>query len=470
MIPVSREEVEIREEVNGAILINTKEKRHIFISPLDAFMYTLLDGTRTVDDIVRIFQSAKNAPEEKKIREDICKLIQKWSIFVEIIEKPLEKKRISIDPSNFLKMPDLHAKPFRASTPLSLELYVTRRCNLNCAYCYADATQGLHIKSSQREEMDSGMLNCIIDQIIDLQIGSITLAGGEPTLRSDLPKIIQRFTDHGIDVHLPTNACLIDDNLARALKDAGLTRIQAKLDAAHPEVQDRLSRVKGSYDKLIKGIETLKNHSFVVAVVMVVTALNIRELPDVAKICADLNVDELAIRMYTPGICALHGRGGADLNPSLEDVQWMVETTKELQETYKGALEIKPPYFSWFYKYEENKVPSCEGLTLSCVILENGLVIPCEMLADFSNEFIIGNIKEKPLLDIWNSEKAQKWVLREDVNIGGPCLSCDEFKRCKGGCPWKSIVAYGEWLGDPSCVKTPQPTKISLAEVPPRNE
>ena len=465
MIPVIREEVTFKKEPNGAALINTKDNRHIFVSPSEAFLYSLFDGTKTLDDIVHLLGGAKNAPEGKKIREDICKLIQKWDMFIETIESPLKEKRISIDPSHFLEMPHLHTKPLRASTPLSVELYITRRCNLNCAYCYADASYGL----KTREEMNSKTIYNLIDQMADLEVSSVTLAGGEPTLRPDLPEIVHRLTEYGISIHLPTNACLMDDNLAQALKDAGLTKVQAKLDAATPQIQDRLSRVKGSYHQLIKGIKTLKNHSFDVSVVMVVTAWNIKQFHEVVQMCADLQVNEVAPRMYTPGIWALQGRGGSALNPSLDDVQWLLETVEKLQETYKGTMEIKPPYLSWFYTYEEQKVPSCEGLTLSCVILENGLVIPCEMLADFSDEFFMGNVKEQPLIDIWNSEKADKWVLRENVAIGGPCVSCSEFKRCKGGCPWKSIVAYGEWLGDPSCVRTPAPTKIALPEVPPRS-
>ena len=470
MIPVLREEVKIREEPNGAILINTKEDRSIFVSPAEAFTYTLFDGTRTLDDIVHLLGSADNAPKEKQIREDIYELIHKWDIFIEKIEKPLKEKRFPIDPFHFLNMPDLSSKPFRASTPLSMELYVTRRCNLNCAYCYADAAYKQRLKRRRDEEIDRDTFYRLIEQIADLKVESVTLAGGEPTLRPDLPEIIHRLTDYGIDVHLPTNACLIDDNLAQDLRDAGLTRIQAKLDAAHPDIQDRLSRVKGSYNQLIRGIEILKNHSFEVSVVMVLTAWNIREFSDVVKLCENLQVDEVVPRMYTPGIWALYGRGGTELNPQLEDVQWIIETIEKLQETRRGTINIKPLYLSWFYKYEEHKVPTCEALTLSCVILENGLVIPCEMLADFSDEFVMGNAKEQQLIDIWNSEKAEKWVLREGVSIGGPCLSCSEFRRCKGGCPWKSIVAYGDWLGDPSCVKTPDPIKISLAEVPPLNE
>lgn len=170
--------------------------------------------------------------------------------------------------------------------------------------------------------------------------------------------------------------------------------------------------------------------------------------------------------MYTPGIWSLHGRGGTHLNPSMEEIQQMMETIDQLEELYKDTMEIKPLNLSWFREYKKSRVPACSALEFSCVILENGLIIPCEMLADFSHEFAIGNVKNQSLFDIWNSEKANKWVSRENVKIGGPCPTCSEFKRCRGGCPWKSIVAYGEWAGDPSCEKTSDPINISLTEIP----
>lgn len=210
-------------------------------------------------------------------------------MFVETIKSPLKEGKVLVDPQRFLDMPDPYTRPFRSHTPTSVELYLTRRCNLNCIYCYADAAHERFSKN-KNEEMDTDMIINLIDQMADMQVESVTLAGGEITLRPDLVDIIRYLIDYDISIHFPSNACLINDNLAQALVDVGLTKVQAKLDAGDPKIQDKISRVKGSFDQLIGGIKTLKDHSFEVAVVMVVTALNVKELPSVAEICADLNV------------------------------------------------------------------------------------------------------------------------------------------------------------------------------------
>ena len=465
MIPILKESVRIRQEPDGVIFRNMEEGTYIFVSFLEGFILSFFDGTRTIEDVTNILKNLKNAPEEREIKRDINKLIEKREEFIEMIERPIKKGKVLTNPYDFLLNPDICKQPIRPHAPLSALIYVTRRCNLNCVYCFADAQYGSQRGSNHCDEMSLDQIKCIIDQIAELEIRNIVFTGGEATLRPDLPEIIRYSICHDLEVSVPTNACLIDDNLAQELKNLGITEIQAKLDASNPKTQDKLSRVKGSFKKLTRGIETLKKHSFKVTVVAVATSWNIEEIPEVVRICADLGVDTVIPRIYTPGIWALRGRGGAYLNPSPNSIVWLNEKIEELQKDYDGMEVLFRDYPS-FQEKKESDVASCPGFTSDCTILENGLVVPCETLADFFSEFIMGDAKKERLIDIWNTEKAKRWALRESPKVGGPCLTCDEFQRCKGGCPWKSIVAYGTWSGDPSCVRTPNPTEIPFAVVP----
>jgi len=457
----------MREEPDGAVLINSESGTYFLASPFEAFVLSFFDGTKTIEYISGIFKNFKNASEEKEIQNDLLRFVQNKSEFIEIINIPLEKSRNQLNPYIFLLKPEIYKQPIRSYTPLSVDLYITRKCNLNCIYCFADAKyMSYSTVDKQCDEMDIDTINCLIDQIAKFDIKKITLAGGEPTLRPDLAKIIHRFMNYGIEVILATNAYSINDKMAQELREAGVKEVQAKLDASNPNTLDRLSRVKGSYDKLIKGIETLKKYSFKVSVVSVATSRNIKEIPGVIKICADLGVDEVKPRIYAPGIWALRGRGGTYLNPTPDDIRWLEEEIIILQKKYKNIMTVSSIDSSNFHKKTESEMPICAGLISSCTILENGLVVPCELLSDFSDEFIIGDVKKEKLKDIWNSEKAERWVLRENPKVGEPCSSCDEFGRCKGGCPWKSIVTYGKWICDPFCIKAPNPTKISFLEIP----
>jgi radical SAM protein with 4Fe4S-binding SPASM domain len=471
LFPVFKEHIEFKEEARGAAIIDKKKDDFFFISPFEAYIYSLFDGRRTISDIINILGELKNSPNKEEIYTDIQSLIQNRHEIIEIIEKPLEKSRIQTDPSRFLLAKgDLFNRPARFGAPISAELYLTRRCNLNCIYCFADAKWvGKGIKKHKNCEMSYEEINYIIDQLAEIGVRSVTITGGEATLRPDLPKIISRLSNYGIKILLPTNAYSMSDKIAEKLKNSGLNEVQTKLDAANPETQDRLSQVKGSYTRLIKGIKVLKKCSFNVSTVSVITSLNVREFPQLVELCSCFGVDEVIPRIYTPGLWSLHGRGGAFLNPSLDDLFWLEGEIEGLQEEYQDILRIKTLNSSTLKKNAETEVPICPGFISSFVILENGLVVPCEMMADSSNEFVIGDGAKDKLIDIWNSEKAENWVLRKDLGIGNLCVSCNEFERCKAGCAWKAIVAYGCWLCDPTCIKAPKPTKIPFAEVPVAN-
>jgi radical SAM protein with 4Fe4S-binding SPASM domain len=465
LIPVLTKTVRIIEEPQGAIFVNyaIKEKygRFLLSSPFEAFIMCLFDGTRSVGDIANLLKILRDSPAESAIQSDVCTFIRQKNEFVELINSPLEKSRIKNDPLKFLLKNNIFLRPIRSSKPLWVDLYVTRECNLKCIYCFANAK---YIYDNNSIDQPKRM-NDLIDQIAGLEIKKILITGGEPTLISDLPNIIDQLTKHDIEVILATNAYSMNENMAERLRESGVQEVQAKLDASNPIIQDKLSGVAGSFVKLIDGIRTLRKHFSKLSVASVTTSLNIMEIPKVIRICADLGVDEVSPRIYTPGIWALSGRGGAYLNPPPNSILWLEEKIAELKEQYKGIIKIEPIESKSFSKRRENEVAMCPGFVSSCTILENGLVVPCETLSDFSNDFIIGNANKETILDIWNSEKAEKWVLRESPKVEEPCSVCDEFTRCKGGCPWRSYVAYGNWSVDPYCIKAPKPTKIPFTEI-----
>jgi radical SAM protein with 4Fe4S-binding SPASM domain len=277
---------------------------------------------------------------------------------------------------------------------------------------------------------------------------------------------VSNFITRGIDVHLATNACLVDEQLARQLWDAGLRKIQAKLDAVTPSVQDRLARKKGTQAKLIEGIKVTTSLGFSVSVACVMTSDNVTEASAICELCESLGVANISFRVYEAGIWALRGRGGEHLNLQPDAIIKLANDVDGLRRNRKGVTNVEPVSLSQFMKKEPASVPLCPGMISTCTIMENGTVSVCEMLADFSEEFVFGNVNDTSLMDIWNSEKANEWVARRDA-LQDPCLSCREVNRCKGGCPWKAMVAYGSWLCDPNCINAPQPTKVAFSEFSP---
>lgn len=134
-----------------------------------------------------------------------------------------------------------------------LRVSVTDRCNYKCVYCRTGND------GAQYAELPIEDYLRIVRVFVSLGIEKVRLTGGEPLLRKDLPRLIRELaklrTANGssLDLALTTNGHLLEE-MARALKDAGLGRVTVSMDAVEPEIFARITRVPGSFHKVLAGI------------------------------------------------------------------------------------------------------------------------------------------------------------------------------------------------------------------------
>lgn len=108
----------------------------------------------------------------------------------------------------------------------------------------------------------------------------------------------------------------------------------------------------------------------------------------------------------------------------------------------------------------------CSGNYSSMFILPDGKVTMCEELY-WIPKFIIGNIKEQSLTEIWNSQKALSLfnTKQEDIPASSLCHSCSDFLKCrsvKQVCYKEIIKQYGQdkwYLPDVNCPYTNMKSK-----------
>jgi len=145
----------------------------------------------------------------------------------------------------------LRDKHGRAITDLRIS--ITDRCNYKCVYCRTgnDGAQYSELK------LDEYLRLARI--FVSLGIEKLRLTGGEPLLRKDLVEMVQELaklrTPAGnfLDIALTTNGHLLA-GLAQPLKDAGLSRITVSMDAVDAPTFERITRVPGSYERVLAGI------------------------------------------------------------------------------------------------------------------------------------------------------------------------------------------------------------------------
>mgnify|MGYP001281549446 FL=1 len=139
-----------------------------------------------------------------------------------------------------------------------LRISVTDRCNFRCQYCMPE--EGMDWTPREElltfEEIER-LASLLVNQF---GIESIRLTGGEPTVRANLPKLIEKLSKLDVDLSLTTNGATLP-LIAGGLYDAGLDRINISLDTLDRKRFESLTR-RDNLKEVLHGIETAKSVGF----------------------------------------------------------------------------------------------------------------------------------------------------------------------------------------------------------------
>ena len=134
-----------------------------------------------------------------------------------------------------------------------LRVSVTDRCDLRCVYCMKEKMQFL----PRKDILTLEEIERLCDNFIDLGVEKIRLTGGEPLVRNDIIKLIEKLNNKKSatnlkEITLTTNGTLLK-KYAKQLKDNGVERINVSLDTINPEKYNQITRF-GNIEKVLDGI------------------------------------------------------------------------------------------------------------------------------------------------------------------------------------------------------------------------
>ena len=163
-----------------------------------------------------------------------------------------------------------------------LRISVTDRCNLRCIYCMP---LGGVSPMSHHDILTYEEIYAVVRAAAELGINKVRLTGGEPLVRSGLPKLIQMLAhiDAIDDVSLTTNGALLS-RCAAELKQAGLLRVNVSLDTLKPGRFRSITRGKSNLSEVLEGIEVARSEGLnpVKINTVVMSGINDDELLDFA--------------------------------------------------------------------------------------------------------------------------------------------------------------------------------------------
>ena len=126
--------------------------------------------------------------------------------------------------------------PLVAFDPVVATLVVTENCNGRCLTCN-------YWKKQSTDELSLDEIFHVLTELRSLGVRGISITGGEPLLRKDLPEIVRACSSLGLtEVQLLTNGLLLERDLAEELLGGGVTTIGISVRACRKLYSARARR------------------------------------------------------------------------------------------------------------------------------------------------------------------------------------------------------------------------------------
>jgi len=320
---------------------------------------------------------------------------------------------------------------------LSMELELSRECNLRCVYCYASSGKALHNELT-RAEIDNAL-----DQAIALGARRIiVIGGGEPLMYPGVMDIMRMLRGRGIMVDLFTNGTLITPEIARELFAMGVSPV-IKFNSMREEVQDALAAIPGTYKLIQAGLKNLMDAGYPskelpLGVETIICRQNIADLPAMWIWARERNIVPYFEMITFQG----RAKQKLDLNVSSEELRKVFfELSRIDREQFGLVWEPHPPIAAL----------SCNRHEYSCTLNAQGYIQPCVGV-----DMFIGNIRHSTLAEILANSPVMETMRKLRGNLKGACGSCDQASQCYG-CRGLAYHVTGDFLqADPLCWLNPK--------------
>ncbi|EDP74145.1 GTP 3',8-cyclase MoaA [Hydrogenivirga sp. 128-5-R1-1] len=201
-----------------------------------------------------------------------------------------------------------------------LRISVTDRCNLKCFYCRPENQEFI----PRQEILDYEDMVKLVKVLTKFGLKSVRITGGEPLLRQDIEKFVAMLNEvEGIDdISMTTNAITLKKH-AKALKEAGLRRLNISIDSLKPELFYEIT--KGNLQDVIDGIVEAKKLGIepIKINAVIIKGLNENEALDFVEFGKEYGVEVRFIEMMPIGQGQI--KWDEDMVQPLEKVKNMIE-------------------------------------------------------------------------------------------------------------------------------------------------
>ena len=331
---------------------------------------------------------------------------------------------------------------------------LTLACNMRCEHC------GSAAGTARADELTLDEMLRVCDDLGQLGCERVTLLGGEPLVHPHWEQVAARIRQNGFLANVITNGWTLHrPRLCDRIKQAELSIVGISVDG-YGASHDRLRRRPGSFKRILHGIDLLKERRVPVAVATVITNDSLDDLPRLYQVLVDKGVKVWQLQVGNP-LGRLQRNDPVIIAP--RRLPELFEFIAQHLDNPHGVRIDLADNVGYFGQHEaqgirrrRSGVPQfwtgCHAGIQAMGLDSNGDVKGCQSLPS-TEQFIEGNVRQRPLAEIWNDPDAFAYTRSFSTNdLAGFCAQCHYGPLCKAGCSSAALSHSGHLGDNPMCV------------------
>lgn len=264
------------------------------------------------------------------------------------------------------------------------------RCNLSCAHCYS------HSSPAGRDILAPELIERAIADAAALGFGILSVSGGEPLMYEGLVPMLAHARHLGMRTQMATNGWFLES--PRLEESAPMLDLLAISVDGPRDFHNALRGSPRAYDRLVRGLDSIRERGVPFGMVHTVTAANWEHLFATAAFAADSGARLLQLHMIE-----IAGRAATDaaelaLDEDLVSKVYILAALLKIK--HGGTMQVHTDLL------HRSQLPNlCDGSdvvrALGIVALEaDGTIVP--LAYGFDRRFAICNIRDQSLAAAWD--------------------------------------------------------------------
>jgi len=317
---------------------------------------------------------------------------------------------------------------------------LTKLCSLKCVHCYLGDARW----NKDPDELTTQQVKDILDALALRGTLWLTITGGEPMSRKDFKEIWLHAKQNGFILNLFTNALSITSEMADFLEQYPPYNLEVSIYGATAEVYEKVSLVKGSFNRFLSGINNIQSKKLNWELKTVLIQQNSHQLEAMRAMAQDWGVAFKFEGTIFPSVGKGKSGGMAPCATRVDSPTWAQKHSSD-EQIKKDVSRIRSEIAS---PKPDEFLYSCGAGKNLFYITAQGHLQMCLLTAHRGHSLLKGHSISEQMDSIWGKFSEYRKIKHE---TSSPCPSCDLLPYCDN-CPGKAQLETGkeqsavEWI------------------------